>query len=41
MNKELTALIRALTALVQLAFVYCLITWTYAGLEFLLRSFIN
>ena len=41
MTKELQNLIRALTALTQLVFVYLLITWTYTGLEFLLRSFIG
>ncbi len=41
MNKELQNLIKALTALVQITFLYCLVTWTYSGLEFLLGSFIN
>lgn len=39
MNKEFLPLIKALTALVHLVTLYFLITWSYQGLEFLLRSF--
>lgn len=39
MMKEFLPLIKALTALVHLVTLYLLVTWSYAGLEFLLRSF--
>jgi len=39
MSKEIIPLIKALTALVHLVTLYFLITWSYQGLEFLLRSF--
>jgi hypothetical protein len=41
MNKELTTLIKTLTNLVQLVTLYLLITWTYSGLEFIVRSILG
>ena len=41
MEKEITALIKTVTALANLTLIYLLITWGYQGLEFALRSFIG
>lgn len=41
MHKELEKLIRSITALSNLVFIYLILTWGYTGLEFILRSFIN
>jgi hypothetical protein len=41
MEKELTALIKTITALAQLTVIYLMITWSYQGLAFALRSFIG
>jgi hypothetical protein len=41
MHKELEKLIRSITALSNLVVIYLVITWGYAGLEFIMRSLLN
>jgi len=41
MQKELEKLIRSITALSNLVVIYLVITWGYAGLEFIMRSLLN
>jgi hypothetical protein len=41
MQPELAKLIKALTTLSNLVIIYLFITWSYAGLEFLLRSILQ
>ena len=41
MHKELEKLIRSITALSNLVLIYLVLTWGYAGLEFILRSILN
>jgi hypothetical protein len=38
---ELDKLIKSLTTLSNLALIYLTIKWSYAGLEFILRSILN
>jgi hypothetical protein len=39
MNKDLNNLIKAITTLVQMTILYCFVTWTYTGLQFVIGSF--
>ena len=39
MNKEIANLIKTLTALGNIILIYLFVTWTYAGLQFVIGSF--
>tara|TARA_R100000963_G_C4532674_1_gene33331 strand:- start:262 stop:468 length:207 start_codon:yes stop_codon:yes gene_type:complete len=41
MQEELAKLFKSLTTLSNLVFIYLVITWGYAGLEFIMRSLFN